>query len=77
MNPPENTGISLYEVLQGYVEIIVANSYHIKGIPGKKTDTIDSEWIAELALNDLISPSRILSKEKEISGLLRDYGRNW
>lgn len=63
----ESTGeywISLYEVLQGYVEIIVANSYHIKGIPGKKTDTIDSEWIAELALNDLISPSRILSKEK-------------
>jgi transposase len=63
----ESTGeywVSLYEVLQGYVEIIVANSYHIKWIPGKKTDTIDSEWIAELALNDLISPSRILSKEK-------------
>ena len=63
----ESTGeywVSLYEILQGYVEIIVANSYHIKWIPGKKTDTIDAEWIAELALNDLISPSRILSKEK-------------
>jgi len=63
----ESTGeywISLYDILQGDVEIIVANSYHIKWIPGKKTDTIDSEWIAELALNDLISPSRILSKDK-------------
>jgi len=71
----ESTGeywVSLYDVLQGYVEIIVANSYHIKWIPGKKTDTIDSEWIAELALNDLISPSRILFKEKrDIRALTR------
>ena len=52
--------------------MIVANSYHIKWIPGKKTDTIDSEWIAELALNDLISPSRILSKEqRDIRALTR------
>jgi len=61
----ESTGeywVSLYDILLGYVEIIVANPYHIKWIPGKKTDTIDSEWIAELALNDLISPSRILPK---------------
>jgi len=42
----ESTGeywVSLYDVLQGCVEIIVANSYHITWIPGKKTDTIDSE----------------------------------
>jgi len=71
----ESTGeywYSLYDVLQGYVEIIVANAYHIKWIPGKKTDIIDSEWIAELALNDLISPSRILPKEqREIRSLTR------
>jgi transposase len=53
-------------------DIIVANSYHIKWIPGKKTDTLDSEWIAELALNDLITPSRILSKDKrDIRALTR------
>lgn len=71
----ESTGeywIPLYDVLQGSVETIVANSYHIKWIPGKKTDTIDSEWIAELALNDLITPSRILQKEKrDIRSLTR------
>jgi transposase len=71
----ESTGeywIPLYDILQGDVEIIVANSYHIKWIPGKKTDTIDSEWIAELVLNDLIEPSRILPKEKrDIRSLTR------
>jgi len=71
----ESTGeywVSLYDVLEGYIEIIVANAYHIKWIPGKKTDTIDSAWIAELALNDLISPSRILPKDKrDIRALTR------
>ena len=71
----ESTGeywYSLHDVLMGYVEIIVANAYHIKWIPGKKTDSIDSEWIAELALNGLISPSRILPKEqREIRSLTR------
>jgi transposase len=64
--------VSLYDALQGYVEVIIANSYHIKWIPEKKTDTIDSEWIAELALNDLITPSRILSKDmRDIRALAR------
>ncbi len=71
----ESTGeywIPLYDILEGSVETIVANPYHIKWIPGKKTDTIDSEWIAELALNDLITPSRILPKEKrDIRALTR------
>lgn len=70
----ESTGeyrTSLYEVLQGFVEITVANSYLIKGIMGKKTDTIDSEWIAELALNNFLSSSRIMQGENEIPGPLR------
>jgi transposase len=29
----------------------------------RKADTLDSEWIAELALNNLIDPSRILPKD--------------
>ena len=71
----ESTGeywIPLYDALQGTVETIVANPYHIKWIPGKKTDTIDSEWIAELALSGLITPSRILEKEqRDIRSLTR------
>jgi hypothetical protein len=37
---------------------IISNGY-----PEKKTYIIDSEWIAELALNDLIFPLRISSKD--------------
>jgi transposase len=36
---------------------------NLKHIPGKKTDMIDSEWIAELYLNNLIKPSRIFPKD--------------
>ena len=48
--------------MEGHVELIVANAYKIKNVPGRKTDTIDSEWIAELCLNGQIKPSRIFPK---------------
>jgi transposase len=38
----------------------------IKHIPGKKTDLIDSEWLAELCLKDLIVPSRIFPREDRV-----------
>jgi len=53
----------LYMVLEPHITITVANAYHIKHIPGKKTDVIDSRWIAELELNGLITPSRICTGE--------------
>lgn len=62
----ESTGtywIPVYSVLEDSVEVIVANPYMIKHIPGKKTDLIDSEWLAELCLKDLIVPSRIFPKD--------------
>jgi len=62
----ESTGVywySVYSTLEDQIEVIVANSYRIKNIPGRKTDIIDAQWIAELALNGLIKPSRIFPKE--------------
>lgn len=62
----ESTGtywIPIYSVLEDTIEVIVANPYIIKHIPGKKTDIVDSEWLAELCLKDLITPSRIFPKE--------------
>jgi len=58
----ESTGsywVPIYHVLEGHIDLIVANAYKIKHVPGRKTDQIDSEWIAELCLNGLIEPSRI------------------
>jgi transposase len=71
----ESTGtywIPIHAVLEGSVDLIVANAYKIKHTPGRKTDVIDSEWIAELCLNGMIEPSRIFPREdRELRGLTR------
>ena len=71
----ESTGVYWYPVhavLENKVELILANPHQIKHTPGRKTDALDSEWIAEVALNNLIDPSRILPKEdRELRRLTR------
>jgi transposase len=71
----ESTGvywIPIHAVLEDSVDLIVANAYKIKHIPGRKSDLIDSEWIAELCLNGMIEPSRIFPKEdRELRRLTR------
>jgi transposase len=71
----ESTGvywIPIHAVLEDAVDLIVANAYKIKHIPGRKRDLIDSEWIAELCLNGMIEPSRIFPKEdRELRRLTR------
>ncbi len=71
----ESTGnywLPIYHVLEGHVNFILANAYQIKHIPGRKTDTLDSEWIAELCLKNLITPSRIFTKDyRELRSLTR------
>jgi transposase len=71
----ESTGtywIPIHAVLEGSVDLIVANAYKIKHTPGRKTDVIDSEWIAELCLNGMIEPSRIFPRaDRELRGLTR------
>ena len=71
----ESTGVywySLYSTLEDHIEVIVANPYFIKNIPGRKTDIADAQWIAQLALNDLIKPSRVFpKKQREIRNLTR------
>jgi len=71
----ESTGnywLPIYHVLEGHVNFILANAYQIKHIPGRKTDTLDSEWIAELCLKNLITPSRIFTQDhRELRSLTR------
>lgn len=73
----ESTGvywIPTYTLLEGKVETIVANPLQIKNIPGRKNDTLDSEWIAEICLNGQIKPSYIPPKEiREIRELTRSH----
>jgi transposase len=71
----ESTGnywLPIYNVLDGSVNFILANAYQIKHIPGRKTDTLDSEWIAEICLKNLISSSRIFPRDhRELRSMTR------
>jgi transposase len=73
----ESTGIywiPAYTMLEDKVETIVANPLQIKHIPGRKTDTLDSEWIAEICLNGQIKPSYIPCREiRDIRELTRTH----
>ncbi|MFA6331723.1 MAG: IS110 family transposase [Methanoregula sp.] len=71
----ESTGVywyRLYLAFEGQTRVIVGNAYQIKSIPGRKTDVRDAQWIAELALNGLINPSRVFPKnDRELRELTR------
>ena len=62
----ESTGsywYSIFYILEGHVEFVLANAYQVRNIDGKKTDRLDSERIAIYCLNNLIKPSRIYPKD--------------
>ena len=49
----------VYNLLEGHFELLVANAYHIKTVPGRKTDVKDAEWIADLLRHGLLRGSFI------------------
>jgi len=71
----EATGIywkPVYNLLEGYFDLVVANARHIKAVPGRKTDVKDAEWIADLLRHGLLRPSYIPPPElRELRALLR------
>jgi len=56
----ECTGVywrPVYNILEGYFDITLANAQRIKNVPGRKTDVSDAEWIAKLLRVGLIEKS--------------------
>lgn len=56
----ESTGVywkPVYNILEGFFDITVANAQRIKNVPGRKTDVSDAEWIATLLRHGLIEKS--------------------
>jgi transposase len=47
----------VYNLLEGSFTVLVVNAAHIKYVPGRKTDVLDAEWIAELLAHGLLRPS--------------------
>ncbi|ASS90379.1 IS110 family transposase [Aeribacillus pallidus] len=56
----ESTGVywkPVFNILEDYFDITLANAQRIKNVPGRKTDVSDAEWIAKLLRYGLIEKS--------------------
>jgi transposase len=56
----EATGVywkPVWHLLEGQVELVLANAQHIRNVPGRKTDVNDAMWIADLLAHGLIRSS--------------------
>ena len=61
----ESTGVywkPVYAILEGALEIVVANTQQVKKVPGRKTDVKDAEWLADLLCHGLLRPSFVPPK---------------
>lgn len=69
----ESTGIywkPIFNILEDYFDITLANAQRIKNVPGRKTDVADAEWIAKLLRYGLIEKSFVpLSDIRELCDL--------
>ena len=71
----ESTGVywkPVYNLLEGQFEILVVNAQHLKAVPGRKTDVLDAEWIADLLQHGLLRGSFVPSADqRELRDLTR------
>ncbi|MBI2569038.1 MAG: transposase [Candidatus Schekmanbacteria bacterium] len=64
-------GLDVHRKTAG-LEIYVVNAYHVKKVPGRRTDISDSEWLAELGRCGLVLPSFIAPKDlRDLQALTR------
>lgn len=71
----EGTGVywkPIFNLFEGHIQVLVVNAQHIKAVPGRKTDTKDAEWIADLLHHGLLKASFIPSvPQRELRELTR------
>ena len=71
----ESTGkywIPVYNILEHTCKVVLAHPKYVKAIRGKKTDTRDAKWIADLFKHDLVSGSFIPPFEiRQLRDLMR------
>jgi transposase len=49
----------VWHVLEGHVELVLANAAHVRNVPGRKSDVNDATWIADLLAHGLIKASMV------------------
>jgi transposase len=67
----ESTGVywkCVYYVLEDDFELLLVNAQHIKHVPGRKTDTIDAAWIAQLLACGLLKGSLVPPPDPRAQG---------
>jgi transposase len=71
----ESTGVlwkPVYNLLEEDFTVLVVNAYHMKAVPGRKTDVKDAEWIADLLRHGLVRGSFIPDRaQRELRELTR------
>jgi transposase len=71
----ESTGVywkAPYYMLEDHFEMLLVNAAHLKHVPGRKTDVIDAQWIAEVLSYGLLRPSFVPSPPfRELRDLTR------
>lgn len=71
----EATGVywkPVYYMLEDDFECWLLNAWHLKNVPGRKTDVKDAEWICQLVEHGLVRPSFVPPKEiRELRNLTR------
>ena len=71
----ESTGVlwkPVYNLLEDTFNVAVVNAYHIKTVPGRKTDVKDAEWIADLLRHGLVRASFVPDRaQRELRELVR------
>ena len=72
----ESTGVywkPVYNLLEeAGIKAVVVNAQHIKGVPGRKTDVKDAEWIADLVRHGLVKESYIPNRaQRELREMTR------
>jgi transposase len=76
MTAMESTGSywkPLYNIFeQEGLPAMVCNAYHIKNVPGRKTDVNDAQWIARCLSQGLLNPSFVPDREqRELRDMVR------
>ena len=71
----ESTGVywkPVWHVLSEYVDLVLGNAKHLKGVPGRKSDVADAVWLADLLAHGLVRASFV---PPEPIGEMRDLTR--
>lgn len=67
----------IFNILEEYnVPAILVNPYHMKAVPGRKTDVKDAEWIASLLQHGLLKASYVPNREQRELKELLSYRRS-